>query len=93
MFSGFRHMKAMVLRQHGGLEHLKYVSDFPDPQLTEGHVVIRVGASSLNYHDVFTVRGMPGIKVPLPVIIGSVLSGRGISISPMSAMPRSPITM
>jgi hypothetical protein len=30
---------------------------------------------------------------PWPVIIGSVLSGSGISISAMSAMPRSPITM
>ena len=30
---------------------------------------------------------------PWPVIIGMVLSGMGISISAMSAMPRSPITM
>jgi alcohol dehydrogenase len=38
-------------------------------------VVIRVRASSFNYHDVFTVRGMPGIKVPLPVIIGLDMAG------------------
>jgi len=37
--------------------------------------VLRVKASSFNYHDVFTVRGMPGIKVPLPVIIGLDLAG------------------
>lgn len=30
---------------------------------------------------------------PSPVIMGAVLSGMGISISVMSAMPRSPITM
>jgi hypothetical protein len=30
---------------------------------------------------------------PSPVIIGAVLSGSGISMSAMSAMPRSPITM
>ncbi|MFZ0610217.1 MAG: zinc-binding dehydrogenase, partial [Xanthobacteraceae bacterium] len=30
---------------------------------------------SFNYHDVFTVRGMPGIKVPLPVIIGLDMAG------------------
>src|SRR6202043_3385562 len=41
----------------------------------DGHVVIRVRASSFNYHDVFTVRGMPGIKVPLPVIIGLDMAG------------------
>jgi alcohol dehydrogenase len=40
-----------------------------------GHVLVRVGASSFNYHDVFTVRGMPGIKVPMPVVIGLDLAG------------------
>jgi alcohol dehydrogenase len=34
-----------------------------------------VRAASFNYHDVFTVRGMPGIKVPLPVIIGLDMAG------------------
>jgi alcohol dehydrogenase len=38
-------------------------------------VVIRVRASSFNYHDVFTVVGMPGIKVPLPVVIGLDMAG------------------
>jgi hypothetical protein len=32
-------------------------------------------------------------KGPWPVIMGAVLSGRGMSISVMSFMPRSPITM
>jgi hypothetical protein len=40
------------------------------PKAKAGSAVIRVRASSFNYHDVFTVQGMPGIKVPLPVIIG-----------------------
>jgi NADPH:quinone reductase-like Zn-dependent oxidoreductase len=39
-------------------------------------VVIRVRASSFNYHDVFTVVGMPGIKVPLPVVIGLDMAGQ-----------------
>ena len=70
-----RTMKALVLRKHGGLEELAVVSDYPVPQAIDGHVVIRVRASSFNYHDVFTVRGMPGIKVPLPVIIGLDMAG------------------
>jgi NADPH:quinone reductase-like Zn-dependent oxidoreductase len=57
-------MKAVVLEQQGSLEALRYVPDFPDPVVKQGHVVIRVKAASFNYHDVFTVRGMPGIKVP-----------------------------
>jgi alcohol dehydrogenase len=68
-------MKALLLRKHGGLEELTVVSDYPVPAAIDGHVVIRVRASSFNYHDVFTVRGMPGIKVPLPVIIGLDMAG------------------
>src|SRR5262249_50629909 len=68
-------MKALVLRRHGGLADLEVVDDYPIPRASEGHVVIRVRASSFNYHDVFTVRGMPGIKVPLPVVIGLDMAG------------------
>jgi len=73
-------MKAVVLHEHGGLEKLQYVTDFPDPVVIEGHAVIRVGATSFNYHDVFTVRGMPGIKVPMPMIIGLDLAGEILEI-------------
>jgi NADPH:quinone reductase-like Zn-dependent oxidoreductase len=75
-------MKAVVLKEHGGLDKLQYVADFPDPVATEGHVVIRVGATSFNYHDVFTVRGMPGIKVPMPMIIGLDIAGEIIETGP-----------
>jgi alcohol dehydrogenase len=68
-------MKALLLRQHGTLDDLEVVDDHPLPRATEGHVVIRVRASSFNYHDVFTMRGMPGIKVPLPVVIGLDMAG------------------
>jgi NADPH:quinone reductase-like Zn-dependent oxidoreductase len=68
-------MRALVLRQHGSLDDLDVVADYPTPKAVEGHVVIRVRAASFNYHDVFTVRGMPGIKVPLPVIIGLDMAG------------------
>src|ERR1700686_2768102 len=70
-----RTMRALVLRRHGSREDLELVEDYPAPQAAEGHVVIRVRASAFNYHDVFTVSGMPGIKVPLPVIIGLDMAG------------------
>ena len=75
-------MKALLLRQHGGLENLELVTDKPIPQAAEGHVVIRVRASSFNYHDVFTVKGMPGIKVPLPVVIGLDMAGEVSEVGP-----------
>jgi NADPH:quinone reductase-like Zn-dependent oxidoreductase len=68
-------MRALVLRGHGALDDLQVVEDYPVPQIIDGHVVIRVRASSFNYHDVFTVKGMPGIKVPFPVIIGLDMAG------------------
>ena len=75
-------MKALLLRQHGGLENLEVVTDKPMPQAIDGHVVIRVRASSFNYHDVFTMRGMPGIKVPLPVVIGLDMAGEISEVGP-----------
>jgi NADPH:quinone reductase-like Zn-dependent oxidoreductase len=67
-------VRAVVLHEHGDIENLKY-QDYADPTCGEGQVIIRVGATSLNYHDVFTTKGMPGIKVPLPIVIGLDISG------------------
>jgi NADPH:quinone reductase-like Zn-dependent oxidoreductase len=80
--NGNKTMKALLLRQHGELDDLAVVDDHPLPKAAEGHVVIRVRASSFNYHDVFTVRGMPGIKVPLPVVIGLDMAGEITEVGP-----------
>jgi NADPH:quinone reductase-like Zn-dependent oxidoreductase len=82
MVSGKTTMRALLLRKHGGLDDLEVVDDHPVPKAIDGHVVIRVRASSFNYHDVFTVRGMPGIKVPLPVVIGLDMAGEIAEIGP-----------
>lgn len=75
-------MRAAVVEAHGGPERLRFVADFPDPIAGEGDVVVRVRAASLNYHDVFTRRGMPGIKVPMPVIMGLDMAGEIAAIGP-----------
>lgn len=75
-------MRAMVLRAHGGYDQLQYVEDFPDPKVGEGDVLIRVGAASLNYHDLFTMRGMPGIKIDMPAIMGLDLAGEIAKVGP-----------
>ena len=68
-------MRAVVLHEHGDIENLTFHESYRDPECNEGQVIIRVRATSLNYHDVFTTRGMPGIKVPLPIVIGLDISG------------------
>jgi alcohol dehydrogenase len=68
-------MRAVYLPEQGGIDSLVYDENYADPTPGEGQVVIRVRATSLNYHDVFTCQGMPGIKLPLPIIIGLDIAG------------------
>ena len=75
-------MRAAAIFQHGGPESLVFQDDFPDPVAEAGDVIVRVRASSLNYHDVFTRRGMPGIKLNLPVIPGLDVAGEIAEIGP-----------
>ena len=56
-------MRAIVLNGHGGVDALEYDEHFPDPECGEDDVVVRVRSTSLNYHDIFTRNGMPGIKI------------------------------
>ena len=67
-------MKAIVFDEHGSIDVLKY-RDIEEPGLQLGQVRVAVRACSLNYHDVFTRQGMPGIKVPLPGIPGCDCAG------------------
>lgn len=68
-------MRAVTIPEHGNVEALRVVEDHPRPTATEGHVVVKVRASSLNYHDIFTLRGMPGITIPMPVVPGLDIAG------------------
>src|SRR5262252_671845 len=72
-------MRALVLRQHGA-DGLSLETGFPDPVAGDGDVVLRVRAASLNYHDIFTRRGMPGIKIPMPAIMGLDVAGEIVAL-------------
>src|SRR6201999_604566 len=75
-------MRAAVVRAHGGPEALAFEANFPDPTPGEGDVIVAVKAASLNYHDVFTRRGMPGIKEPKPAIMGLDVAGEIAEVGP-----------
>ena len=68
-------MRAVVLREHGGPDALRLETDFPDPECGPGEVVVRVRSTSLNYHDIFTRNGMPGIRIRMPMICGLDVAG------------------
>jgi len=72
-------MRALVLREHGA-GGLSLETAFPDPAPGDGDVVLRVRAASLNYHDVFTRRGMPGIRIPMPAIMGLDVAGEIVAL-------------
>lgn len=73
-------MKAAVIHEHGGPGSIAVDNNFPDPKPEADDVVIKVGATSLNYHDIFTRRGMPGIKVPMPCIMGLDFAGEIVEV-------------
>ena len=74
-------MRDAVLREHGGIENILIEEDFPEPELEPGWVRIAVKATSLNFHDLFSRRGMPGISLPLPLVIGSDIAGDVVEVA------------
>jgi len=67
-------MKAILIREHGGLDKLT-MADVPDPVPRPGEAVVRVRAVALNHLDLWLRRGVPGHTFPLPMIPGSEVAG------------------
>ncbi len=73
-------MRAAVVREHGEIDNILVEDNFPEPEVEPGWVKVAVKATSLNYHDIFSRRGMPGIRLPLPLIIGSDIAGEVVEL-------------
>ena len=68
-------MKAVIINEHGNSEVLNYVEDFPKPVIKANEVLIKVGATSLNRIDTVVRKGYPGLKIPMPHILGGDIAG------------------
>ncbi len=68
-------MKAIIIPEHGGVEVLKYDTDYPTPSPEKGEVLIKVSATGLNRVDTFVRMGYPGIEITLPHIPGGDIAG------------------
>lgn len=67
-------MHAVIFRNHGGVENLEHTYvDRPEPSPNE--VLVKVKACALNHLDIWTLMGMPGVKIPLPHILGCDIAG------------------
>lgn len=67
-------MKAVIFYKHGGLENLEYTT-VPKPRISSDEVLVETKACALNHLDIWVRQGLPGIKIPLPHILGCESTG------------------
>lgn len=67
-------MKALYYDEQKGYKAIK-MGDFPVPEISEGEVLVRVKAFSLNHLDLWVMGGNYPVNIPLPHIFGSDASG------------------
>ena len=67
-------MKAVIFAQHGGPEVLHF-TEVANPPIKANEVLVEVRACALNHLDVWVRNGLPGIKIPLPHILGNDVAG------------------
>lgn len=67
-------MKATVFHEHGGPEVLSY-EDIDTPSVGADQVLVNVKYVALNHLDLFVRGGIPGLKLEMPHILGSDISG------------------
>ncbi len=72
-------MKAFVIQNGFGLDHLGYV-DRPDPTPGPGQVLVRIRGVSLNYRDLLIATGQYGRGAVLPRVLGSDGAGEVVAI-------------
>jgi NADPH:quinone reductase-like Zn-dependent oxidoreductase len=69
-------VKGLTISAHGGLDQLHVRDDLPVPQITRvSDVRVRVRAAALNHLDLFVVRGLPGVEVKAPWVLGADATG------------------
>ena len=76
-------MKAVYIREHGGVEVLTY-GDLSEPSVGPNDVKIRVRACAVNRVDLFTRAGVRGTRLPLtrPHILGGDVAGEVVEAGP-----------
>jgi NADPH2:quinone reductase len=70
-------MKAVQFRDHGDRSVIEY-GDFPDPTPDRDEVLVDVKAGALNYLDVWTRDGIPGVDPEMPHVPGC--DGAGVVV-------------
>jgi NADPH:quinone reductase len=72
-------MKAAFIRETGAPEKIEY-GDLPEPTLSAGQVLVRVGAVSVNPIDTYIRNGANYWPLPIPYIVGADLAGTVVAV-------------
>ena len=65
-------MRALTIDAHGDLEQVRFRHDLAEPELSgAGDVRVKLRAAALNHIDLWTLRGVPGIRLVPPWILGA----------------------
>lgn len=72
-------MRANFFKSHGETSQLEYgYLDTPSPK--SGEVLVKVTACALNHLDLWALKGMPGVKMPIPHILGCDIAGEVVAL-------------
>jgi NADPH:quinone reductase-like Zn-dependent oxidoreductase len=74
-------MRAVVLRRHGDPSVLER-ADLPEPTAGPGQAVVEVRACAVNRLDLWVRGGLPGMRLPLPHVLGSDIAGVVSAVGP-----------
>lgn len=74
-------MQAVRIHAHGGPEVLS-VDRIDRPEPGPGEVLVKVLAASVNHLDLWVRRGMPGVQIPFPRILGCDGTGEIAELGP-----------
>ncbi len=69
-------MRALTISAHGGLDMLEFRADVTIPEVCPGTVRVRVKAAALNHLDLFMLKGLPGVNIVAPWVMGA--DGAGV---------------
>jgi len=67
-------LKAVFIKEHGSVDVLKF-SDINQPDRLPGKIKVNIKNASINHLDIWVRKGIPGLDISLPHILGSDAAG------------------
>lgn len=72
-------MKAILIKEHGNVNVLNAVLK-SEPDCPPDRIKVNIKACSINHLDIWVRNGIPGLEIPLPLVMGSDASGTVVEI-------------